>query len=492
VSKLTEWADGLSLSTGGRKLVGKAGIVPVRRLADKVGLTDALSGALVRRDFHPVQHRGGVLVSAACAVLLGARSIAGIEVMRQAALVLGNPASASTLYRTLDAIGPVQLAKIASARAKFRSRVHDLLDLRPGGFPWIRVDGRPLTGWTVLDIDASLVPAHSDKEGVEPHRKGHGLHPILMFLDNTDEHLVCRLRPGSAGANTASDHIEVSTEAIRQLPTRRRRKVLVRADGAGATIEYMRWITDGGRNKANTWQYSVGWTRDEDFWTNLAKIPDKTWTPALASVIHGHLTVDDGASSKSRDGAPTCDDASCLGPYRREVWWKRAEPTRPRRAVGRRQIDGRPGIIGPGQRKACRRRSRPRVDGSPCPVSRDVVSSRGPQTRARESRSSRASPPGASVRPSEPANSASPVNSTDSSASQWKTTDPGVCPPTWWPWTVSPAASTGPSLAPQGRTSEGSALGWPASSSCGKVSGRPLAGAPSMNRSSGWMYTGTP
>jgi hypothetical protein len=153
-------------------------------------------------------------------------------------------------------IGPVELAKIASARAKVRSRVHDLLDLRPGGFPWIRVDGRALTGWTVLDIDASLVPAHSDKEGAEPNRKGFGLHPILMFLDNTDEHLVCRLRPGSAGANTASDHIEVSTEAIRQLPTRRRRKVLFRADGAGAAKEYLQWITDGGGNKANTWQYS--------------------------------------------------------------------------------------------------------------------------------------------------------------------------------------------------------------------------------------------
>ena len=281
MSKLTEWAEGLSLSTGGRKLVGKAGIVPVRRLADKVGLTDALSSALVRRDFHPVHDRGEVLVTAACAVLLGARSIAGIEVMRQAALVLGYPASASTLYRTLDQAGPVQLTKIASARARVRSRVHDLLDLRPGGFPWIRVDGRPLTGWTVLDIDASFVPAHSEKEGAEPHRKGYGLHPLLMFCDNTDEHLVCRLRPGSAGANTASDHIEVATEAIRQLPTRRRRRALFRADGAGATKEWLTWITSGGGNKANCWEYSVGWTRDEDFWTALAKVPAKTWTAAL-------------------------------------------------------------------------------------------------------------------------------------------------------------------------------------------------------------------
>lgn len=281
MSKPTGWTDGLSLSAGGRKLVGKAGIVPVRRLADKVGLTDCLSGALVRRDFHPVHDRGAVLVFAACAVLLGSRSMSGIAVMRQAALVLGNPASASTLYRTLDAIGPVQLAKIASARAEVRSHVHALLDLRPGGFPWIRVDGRPLTGWTVLDIDASLVPAHSDKEGANPNRKGFGLHPILMFLDNTDGHLVCRLRPGSAGANTACGHIEVSTEAIRQLPTRRRRRVLFRADGAGATIEYLRWITGGGGNKTNTLQHWVGWTRDEDFWTNLAKVPERVWTVVL-------------------------------------------------------------------------------------------------------------------------------------------------------------------------------------------------------------------
>ncbi|MGW1616758.1 hypothetical protein ACWCQZ_46710 [Streptomyces sp. NPDC002285] len=68
-------------------------------------MTDALSAALVRRDFHPVHDRGQMF---------------------------------STLYRTLDTFGPVQLDKVATARAEVRSRVHDLLDLRPGGFPWIR------------------------------------------------------------------------------------------------------------------------------------------------------------------------------------------------------------------------------------------------------------------------------------------------------------------------------------------------------------------
>lgn len=281
MSKRTEWADDLSLSAGGKKLVGKAGIVPVRRLADKVGLTDALGAALVRRGFRPVHDRGTVLVSAACAVLLGARSMAGIDVMRQTSLVLGRPASASTLWRTLEAIGPVQLTKIASARARTRIHVHQQLDLRPGGFPWIKVNGRELTGVTVLDLDASVIPAHSGKEGAEPNFKGYGHHPLLMFCDNTEELLVNRLRPGSAGSNTADDHISVSIEGLRQLPTRRRRRVLFRTDGAGATREFLAWITSGGGNAANRWEYSVGHTRDDDFWKALAKVPATAWTPAL-------------------------------------------------------------------------------------------------------------------------------------------------------------------------------------------------------------------
>jgi hypothetical protein len=98
---------------------------------------------------------------------------------------------------------------------------------------------------------------------------------------NTARHDEGHARPGSAGANNAGDHIEVSTEAVRRLPTRRRRKALFRADGAGSTKEWLAWIASGGGNKANTWEYSVGWTREEDFWSALAKVPEGAWTPAL-------------------------------------------------------------------------------------------------------------------------------------------------------------------------------------------------------------------
>ncbi|MGW1616869.1 transposase [Streptomyces sp. NPDC002285] len=84
-----------------------------------------------------------------------------------------------------------------------------------------------------------MIQTHSDKEGAEPNLKGYGHHPLLMFCDSTEDLLVNRLRPGSAGSNTADDHIEVSREGLRQLPTRRRRRVLFRTDGAGSTKELL-------------------------------------------------------------------------------------------------------------------------------------------------------------------------------------------------------------------------------------------------------------
>ena len=54
------------------------------------------------------------------------------------------------------------------------------------------------------------------------------------------------LRPGNAGSNTFTDHKEVLAAAIRQVPARFRRKILVRVDGAGAShdlIEHLLSLT---------------------------------------------------------------------------------------------------------------------------------------------------------------------------------------------------------------------------------------------------------
>jgi hypothetical protein len=87
------------------------------------------------------------------------------------------------------------------------------------------------------------------------------------------------LRPGNAGSNTAADHITVLREALRQLPghragTRPGRKILIRADSAGATHELLEWIV------GQRLSYSVGFTLPEHIVDELAKIPERDWQPA--------------------------------------------------------------------------------------------------------------------------------------------------------------------------------------------------------------------
>jgi hypothetical protein len=91
---------------------------------------------------------------------------------------------------------------VAKARAVARRAIWDRLAARPGGFPWLRVAEQTWTGWTVIDVDASLVESHSDKEGATGTYKKHvfGLHPIVVSCANTGEVLTVLLRNGNAGS----------------------------------------------------------------------------------------------------------------------------------------------------------------------------------------------------------------------------------------------------------------------------------------------------
>jgi hypothetical protein len=121
------------------------------------------------------------------------------------------------------------LDKIARARAKARAHVWKLIEDAPAGFPWLEIAGKTLTGWVVIDVDATLVTASSDKEGAAPTwKKGYGFHPLGAWLANTRECLAMLLRPGNAGSNTFTGHKEVLAAALRQVPARFRRKILVR------------------------------------------------------------------------------------------------------------------------------------------------------------------------------------------------------------------------------------------------------------------------
>ena len=71
-SGLGHWSTALAVSADGTGVVAHAGNVATPLLADQVGLTSALPGALARRGFTPTHDRGPVLVDAAV-LIAGAR-----------------------------------------------------------------------------------------------------------------------------------------------------------------------------------------------------------------------------------------------------------------------------------------------------------------------------------------------------------------------------------------------------------------------------------
>jgi len=137
-----------------------------------------------------------------------------------------------------------------------------------------------------VDLDATLIGAHSEKEGAAPtFKRGFGHHPLLAFADHgpggMGEPLAMLLRPGNAGSNTAADHIAVTRAVLAQLPGidpgRPGRRVLVRTDGAGATHEFVNWLV---RRRLS---YSLGFTLPCGAERLIDKIPASAWTPAYDS-----------------------------------------------------------------------------------------------------------------------------------------------------------------------------------------------------------------
>jgi Transposase DDE domain group 1 len=277
--KRTSWSAGLSVTGDGTGVVAHAGSVGLRLLADRTGLTGELSKAVARGSFTPRHDRGRVLIDVAVMLADGGEAIADIDVLRHQAQVLGPVASAPTVWRTLDECTEARLAKIDKARARVRRHVWSQL---PEGLPASTVAGADLGEVVVLDVDATIVVAHSDKQQAAPTFKGtFGFHPLGVWCDNTTELLVARLRAGNAGANTAADHIEVLGAAIAQLPRTQRKNLLIRADGAGGSHALLDWLTDQNNVRGRRVEYSVGYAITDKVRQAITLVPEKVWAPAL-------------------------------------------------------------------------------------------------------------------------------------------------------------------------------------------------------------------
>ncbi|MDQ2836826.1 MAG: IS1380 family transposase [Actinomycetota bacterium] len=280
--------------TAATKVVSQAGAVALVETVRAAGLDRGLSQALSRWRKPLARHDPGkILTDLSIALAVGGDCLADVAVLRAEPSVFGAVASDPTVSRLVDTLAadPDRALKaIDSARAAARAQVWAAAGQHSPDH------GASVEDPVVIDIDATLVTAHSEKELAAPtFKRGFGFHPLLTFLDHgqdgTGEPLSTMLRKGNAGSNTAADHITVLKAAFAQLPRHRPgrrpgRSVLVRADGAGGTHELLSWLT-GQRV-----QYSVGFTLPDTFPAELALLDNaKLWQPAY-----------DG-SGQIRDGA---------------------------------------------------------------------------------------------------------------------------------------------------------------------------------------------
>ncbi len=284
----TRWSQRLTVTGNGKNVIAHAGAAALRLLADRTGLTQALSDTLYRNDFTPGHDRGRVLVDAAVMMADGGNTIRGIDVLRHHHDLLGVVASAPTLSRGLAEIDQAGLDLLDNAGAKVRARVWDLIAARHGRIPPALVATGDLGEAIVLRIDAHFIDTVSRKENAARLRGGYGHHPLAVICDNTGECLAEQLRPGNAGANDAADHIALLTRAIAQLPAPYRVNLLITADGAGATHDLLNWITAlnrpaDGDDPGMRVQYSVGWPVDKHTGKAIAGLPAQAWTPMVAA-----------------------------------------------------------------------------------------------------------------------------------------------------------------------------------------------------------------
>lgn len=315
--QVTGWSRGLEVSGGGEGVVSHAGLALLRHLADKTGLTGGLSRALASPRIL-VHDRGRVLADLACAVADGARVISDFRVMRDQAELFGPVASVPVAWRTLKEIagaGTRADRRVTAAVNTARRHAWAQVTARHGALPGVRLADRALEGVTCIRLDATVTSAHSDKELAEANFKGFGHHPLLAVCDNTGgEPLAWMLRPGSAGSNTAADHVAIVDAAIAALPPGFRRKLMITCDGAGASHALVKRLDRLAARRGYELTYSVGWALGEREKTALRLVPEQAWQAA----------IDGRGEVRERRAGGACANPSCA---HRDCWIEEANVT---------------------------------------------------------------------------------------------------------------------------------------------------------------------
>lgn len=263
----------VEVTADGAGLVSHAGAALLVELADRTGLTGALSDALgSTRERRSAHDPGRVLRDVAVMLADGGDCVTDTEAYRGQERLFGARASETTTHRVLKSVDAQLLAQIRAARVKARERAWE-------------AGARPET--ITLNIDATLLTAHSEKElAAGNYKHGYGFHPLGCWLDETGEALAALLRPGNAGSNTASDHFTVLGLALAQLPAQDLdREILVRTDIGGQTHAFCADCREASI------RFSVGYELNDTVRQAILDLPETAWVQAI------------NAGGEDRDGA---------------------------------------------------------------------------------------------------------------------------------------------------------------------------------------------
>jgi hypothetical protein len=262
------------VTADGKGIAAHAGTRLLAEMADFVGLTSALSDALAPTVRRSRRHDPGrVLLDVALTLADGGDCLSDLSVLRDQPGLFGAVASTPTASRVVDSVDADRLGAMRAARAQARERAW-----AAGLSPVCS------TGPLILDFDATLVDAHSDKIGAAPtYKRGYGFSPLACFLDATNEALAMVLRPGNRAPHNVDDHIEVLDLALAQLPVkpkgldRQGVAMLARTDAAGATHQFAEALVERGL------EFSIGFEMRKGVRLAILALPKTAWTEAITS-----------------------------------------------------------------------------------------------------------------------------------------------------------------------------------------------------------------
>ena len=220
-----------------------------------------MGGVRKRRSRHDP---GRTLRDLAVMLADGGDCLADLSALRDQPTLFGDVPSDATAWRALAALDGAAAGGGAARRGRrARARVWELA-------------GAPER--VILDLDATLVTAHSDKEqAAGTYKHGFGFHPLLCYEATSEEALAGHPAPGQRRRqHRLPTTSRCSTSRLRSCPRRRSGRVCSSAPTRAAPP-----TPSSTTSPRSACCFSVGFDLTEPVREAILAVPEQAWRPAL-------------------------------------------------------------------------------------------------------------------------------------------------------------------------------------------------------------------